>query len=169
VPERISLLLERFLGRELERDAGLERLRGNLAKFCLDRLKTSEPKREGRNVVVSNAALVEPNPLWRLGYLHAVQALHVNPGGRGHNVLAWSMRHDPDEQVRVEAKLAHEALRREHRLPPGMSPRRAFHAAIWWLRQAHLVALGHEPDQDGAQRTFRKEMRRARELDEQHR
>lgn len=169
VPERISLLLERFLGRELERDAGLERLRGNLARFCLDRLKTSESKREGGNGVVSNEALVEPDPLWRLGYLHAVQALHVNPGGRGHNVLAWSMRHDPDEQVRAEAKLAHEALRREHRLPPGMSPRRAVHAAVWWLRQAHLVALGHEPDQEGAQRTFRKEMRRARELDEQHR
>jgi hypothetical protein len=166
VPDHISRTLEFFLGRELERDPALEKLRGNLARFYLDRLKTREQKRSDDDAM-TNDALVEPDPLWRLGYLHAVRELHVNPGGRGHKLLAWCQHHDPDAHVREEAKVAHEALRRSHGLPDGVSPRRAIYAAFWWLRQTHVLALGYVPDQEGAQRTFSKEVRRARKLDEQ--
>jgi hypothetical protein len=164
VPDHIARTLELFLGRELERDPGLEQLRGDLARFFLDRLKTRE--KTDRQHVLTHEMFVEPEPTWRCGYLHALRELHVNPGGRGHEVLAWAMRHDPDEQVRAEAKSVHAVLRRGHKLPPGVSPRRAVHAAFWWLRQTHVLALGHAPDEAGAQRTFRKEVRRARELDE---
>jgi hypothetical protein len=165
VPDHLARALEFFLGRELERDPMLEELRGKIAQFCLDRLKTG--KKVAVDMAVTEDDLVEPDPIWRLGYLHAVRELHVNPGGRGHNVLAWSQRRDPSELVRDEAKLAHEALRRGHKLPPGVSPRRAVYAAMWWLKQAHVVALGDQPEKTGALRTYRKEARRARELDEQ--
>lgn len=162
VPERISTILDLRLGRELKHDPDLVKLRDNLARFCLERLKTREPTGAA---VVENAAFVEPIPVWRLAYVHAAGELHANPGGRGHKVLAWSHDHDPDAAVRDDAKVAMQTLRRADGLPANASPRRAIYAAIWWLRQAHVIALGAEPDQDGAQRTFRKEVRRAREID----
>lgn len=164
IPKWIANVLEFFLGRELDRDPDLQKIRSEFARFLLDRLKTS-----GRTSVdeITNESLVDPDPVWRLGYLHALQELHVNPGGRGHNLLAWSIRHDPDEQVQEEARRAHSALRRRAKLPGGTSPRRVFYAAFWWLRQAHLLSLGLEPDDAGAKRTHAKEVRRSRQLDQQ--
>lgn len=164
VPRELSTILELFLGRELERDRQLEELRASFARFCLDRLKTRDAKREKSSAAADE--LVEPEPVWRLGYIQAARCLASNPGGRGHLVLRWSAENDPDERVRAEAAKAHEALRHSRGLPDGISPRRAVHEACWWLRQAHLIAVGGTPDEQGAQRTFRKEVRRARELDE---
>lgn len=164
IPDHIARVLELHLGRELERDPALEQLRARLAQHCLDRLKTR--KRVPDDVLVTEDDLVEPDPLWRAGYVHAVHELHVNPGGRGHELLAWSMRRDPSDLVRGDAEAVHTALRRGHKLPPGVSPRRAVFAAIWWLKQAHVFSLQEEPDRAGALRTRRKEARRARELDE---
>lgn len=164
IPDHIARVLELYLGRELERDPALERLRAKLAQYCLDRLKTQ--KRVPDAVTVTEDDLVEPNPLWRVGYLHAIHELHANPGGRGHELLLWSMRRDPSDLVREEAGAVHKTVRRGHQLPPGVSPRRAVYAAIWWMKQAHVLSLGEHPDPAGAQRTHRKEARRARELDE---
>lgn len=51
------------------------------------------------------------------------------------------------------------ALRHQIGLDPNLSPRRPLLAAFWWLRQAHLLSLGVEIDQPGAQRTRNKELR----------
>lgn len=158
VPDHIARVLELLLGRELERDPELKELRRELAKFCLDRIKTREKVRPDHPI--ADEAFVEPNPTWRAAYVNAVKELHPNLGERGHHALTWSRDHDPDEDVRAAAKSAAEVVRHGHGLPRNTSARRAMFAAFWWLRQAHVVSLGGEVDAEGAQRTFRKEMRR---------
>jgi hypothetical protein len=163
VVDHIARVLELLLGRDLERDPELKELRREVAKFCIDRIKTREKARGDRPL--TNEVFVEPNPTWRGAYINAVRELHPNLGERGHHALAWSRDHDPDDDVRVAAKSAAEVVRHGHGLPKNTSPRRAMFAAFWWLRQAHVVSLGEEVDVKGAQRTFRKEMRRQADLE----
>lgn len=156
LPSKIAHILEEVLPRELERDADLHEFRRQFAQYCLDRLKTREKTKSS----ITADLLVEPEPSWRCGYIHAAQALHANLGERGYQVLRWSQDHDPDEEVREAAKSAYATARRGHGLPAEISPRSAVLLAFWWLRQAHVIALGETPDERGAQRTHRKEMRR---------
>jgi hypothetical protein len=157
----MSNILALLLGRELRHDEELHELRRNIGKFCIDRLKT----RDKRNPeALNNAAFVEPDPNWRAAYAHAYRALRPSLGERERDVLAWSQDHDPDESVREAAKLAHEVTRRGRGLPENTSPRHVVFAAFWWLRQAHVLALGESPDARGAQRTYRKEMRRQADM-----
>ena len=73
-----------------------KRLREEFAKFCLDRLKTKgKQKASSRDKQFSDKDFVEPRPLWRQGYVQALAALRVNPGGRAHRTLFWLSQNDP--------------------------------------------------------------------------
>ena len=151
---------------ELKRDRYLQGLREEFAKFCLGRLKTKAKKSAG----YTNADFTEPRPLWRQGYVQALAALRVNPGGRAHRTVFWLLNNDPDATVRSFAKKVHKRIRHLDRKKPnlddGTSPRRPLFEAFWWLRQAHLLTLGKEIDESGAMRTRRKELHRTREKDD---
>ena len=159
------------LQKELEGDPYLQGLREEFAKFCLDRLKTKK-KKEGssEDKRLTDADFIEPRPAWRHGYVQALAALGVNPGGRAHRTLFWLSDNDPDGIVRDSAKSAHKQIRHLDRKKPnldeGASPRRPLFEAFWWLRRAHLATLGIEIDQTGEMRTRRKELYRTREKDD---
>jgi hypothetical protein len=162
--DHIARALELLLGPAIEQDPQLKELRRELAKFCLERIKTRE-KVSKDAPPVGNDAFIEPNPVWRAAYINAVKELHPSLGERGHHAVTWSRDHDPDEDVKDAARSAAESIRHDRGLPKNTSPRRAMFAAFWWLRQAHVVSLGDEVDEEGAQRTFRKEMRRQADLE----
>ena len=157
---------------ELNRDPHLQGLREEFAKFCLERLKTKKNDTNKKNKVSNYADgdFVEPRPIWRQCYVQALTALRVNPGGRAHRTLFWLSKNDPDENVRVYAQRAHRQIRHLNRNKPnlerGASPRRPLFQAFWSLRQAHLLTLGKEIDQAGAQRTRQRELYRTREKDD---
>lgn len=157
---------------ELERDPHLQGLREEFAKFCLERLKTKKIDTQTKSNVSDYAdeGFVEPRRLWRQCYIQALTALRVNPGGRAHRTLFWLSKNDPDENVRELAQKAHRQIRhlsrRKSNLERGASSRRPLFEAFWWLRQAHLLALGKEIDQNGAMRTRRTELHRTREKDD---
>ena len=149
---------------EIKRDPKLQSLREEFAAFCLGRLKTKKPAAH------AGADFVEPRPYWRQCYVQALAALRVNPAGRAHRTVFWLLNNDPDETVRAYAKKAHKRIRHLDRKKPnlddGASPRRPLFEAFWWLRQAHLLALGEEIDDAGAMRTRRKELQRTREKED---
>ena len=151
---------------EIKRDPYLQELREEFATFCLGRLKTKVKKAAG----YTDADFTEPRPLWRQGYVQALAALRVNPGGRAHRTVFWLFKNDPDSTVRNLAKKVHRRIRHLDRKKPnlddGASPRRPLFEAFWWLRQAHLLTLGKEIDESGAMRTRRKELHRTREKDD---
>ena len=156
---------------ELDSDPYLQGLREEFAKFCLGCLKTKEKQRvSSKDKQFTDEDFTEPHPLWRQGYVQALAALHVNPGGRTHKTLFWLSQNDPDETVRKLAKRAHKRIRHLDRKKPnlddGASPRRPLFEAFWWFRQAHLLTLGVEIDQAGAMRTRRKELHRTRERED---
>jgi len=127
----------------------------------LARLKSKERTANGET------EFIEPNPMWRAGYAHALRELRANPGGRGHRALQWSFKNDPDEDVRAAAELAYQVVRKSHGVPLEQSPRRPLYAAFWWLRQAHVLSMSEIPDERGAQRTFNKEIRRSESASDQ--
>ena len=154
---------------ELKRDPHLQGLREEFAKFCLERLKTKKNDTNRRKNVsdYADGDFVEPRRIWRQCYVQAVTALRVNPGGRAHRTLFWLSKNDPDENVRTLAQRAHRQIRHLNRRKPnlerGASPRRPLFEAFWWLRQAHLLTLDIEIDQNGAMRTRRTELHRTQE------
>ncbi len=151
---------------EIRRDHYLQGLREEFATFCLGRLKTKAKKAAG----YTNSDFIEQRPTWRQGYVQALAALRVNPGGRAHRTMFWLLNNDPDATVRSFAKKAHKKIRhldrKKSNLDEGASPRRPLFEAFWWLRQAHLLTLGKEIDESGAMRTHRKELHRTREKDD---
>ena len=157
------------LRRKLNRDPHLQGLREEFAKFCLERLKTKKNDTNRRDKVsdYADGDFVEPRRPWRQCYVQAVTALRVNPGGRAHRTLFWLSKNDPDENVRTFAQSAHRQIRHLNRRKPnlerGASPRRPLFEAFWWLRQAHLLTLGKQIDQNGAMRTRRTELHRTQE------
>lgn len=149
-------------------DAELGELRGQLAAFCLrglaDRWTAEEraaAERDGRQR--TNDDMLERSPDWRYCLVRAAMALHVNPEGKTHRLLHAASRLDPDPEVRGVAHEAYEKMRRSKGLPKDVSPRRSIMTALWWVRQAHLLALGVEIDADGAQRTRVKELTRTKD------
>ena len=156
---------------ELDGDPYLQGLREEFAKFCLERLKTKgKQKASSGDKQFSDKDFVEPRPLWRQGYVQALAALRVNPGGRAHRTLFWLSQNDPNETTRALAQRAHKQIRHLDRKKPnldvGASPRRPLFEAFWWLRQAHLLTLGVKVDEAGAMRTRRRELHRTREKDD---
>lgn len=153
-------LIHGELQNEQAHDPLLEDFRTKFADFCLERLESREKSSAPRE-----ADMVEPDPHWRHCYVRAVRELRVNPAKRGHRTLHWSSQHDPSQDVRDAARVAYNEMSSHVKLEEGRSPRSAIFAAYWWLRQAHLLALGIEPDADGAQRTRIKELRRTKEAE----
>ncbi|NBU11793.1 MAG: hypothetical protein EBS84_22815, partial [Proteobacteria bacterium] len=136
--------------------------RTEFAEFCLGRIgqRKGAPKSDG---FAPTATLIEPNPIWRQCYLHATCALQANPEGKGQNVANWAMKHDPDAAVRNAAKKAYSHLRNMPATSGKVSPRRPHITAIWWLLQAHLLALGGQLDTEGIHLTLAAFMRRTTE------
>ena len=132
------------------------------AEFCLGRIgqRKGAPKSNGP---APTETLIEQNPIWRQCYLHATCALLANPEGKGQHVAYWAMKHDPDEAVRTAAKTAYSLLRNMPKTRGNVSPRRPHITAIWWLLQAHLLALGQSLDAEGIHLTLAAFMRRTTE------
>ena len=101
------------LRKELDLDPHLQGLREEFAKFCLERLKTKKNKEASSadKQSYTDEDFVEDRPAWRQGYVQAVTALRVNPGGRAHRTLYWLSQNDPAENVRDLAKRAHKRIR----------------------------------------------------------
>jgi len=161
IPYLAAEVQHAFLGLEQSQDPSLNGFLTNFADFCLERL-ASRQKNAGKPL--TNEEMVDPSPIWRCCWIRAVRELGVNPGGRGHRTLSWSSTNDPDTSVREAATVAYEEMRHitnENRTD--RSPRASSFAAIWWLRQAHLRALGIELEAHGAQRTRAKEIRRTKD------
>jgi hypothetical protein len=151
-------------------DEGLVKFRGELGEFLLERLvdrwgqaEREDAKRTGRRRTDDD--MVERSWKWRYCLVRAFSALGVNPGSRGHRTLHASSEMDPSRDVREAARDAYERVRRGVGLPPDVSPRRAVMTALWWYRQGHLLGLGIQPDDDGAQRTRQKELTRTKEME----
>lgn len=158
VPEYLLNLVHVQARWEQRTDPALQELRTELARFCLDRLRMRE-REEATASAKTNDEMVEPDPNWRMCYIRAVRELRANPDNRGHHVLHRSFQNDPDEDVRRAAKVAYGEMAKGSRLPEDMSPRRLIFAALWWLRQAHLMALDMPVDAQGARRTRQREVR----------
>ncbi len=163
-------LFHRYVNSEQASDPELIRLRGELASFCLERLadrwtksERDEAKRTHRDR--TNEDMLERSPEWRYCLIRAAGSLGVNPEGKGHRILKVAADLDPEPQVRDAANQSYQQLRRDVALPEGVSPRRAIMSALWWIRQAHLLGLGIQPDPDGAQRTRVKELARTKETE----
>ncbi len=146
-------------------DPDLESLRGEFARFCLDRLldrwnkaEREEAEKTGRQR--SDADMVEPSEYWRYCYARAVSSLAINPDGTGHRTLHRSSEIDPSPTVREASRDAYERIRRGTGLEADASPVRAVLSALWWIRQGHLLGLDIQPDPNGAQRTRKKELSR---------
>jgi hypothetical protein len=158
IPTSLVSMFHNRAAAEQQADDDLSAFRAAFAEYCLERLKTRKAR-----TTSDDLDFVEPSPIWRECFVRAIGELHVNPGGKGHRVLNWLSENDPDEDVRIAAKKVYVALRHGPSLPTRTSPRRAFIHAFWWISQAHLLALGVELDDDGAQRTREEEVRRTTE------
>jgi hypothetical protein len=168
LPEMMAVVIHSLSALEQARDADLEELRSHFATFCLERLVDSKQAKQelaARPRPRTDEDLVERVPAWRYCLIRAVADLRANPEGRGHRTLHWSSTNDPDPTVRAAAQQAYHTIRHVRGLPERVSPRRAVMSALWWLRQAHLLGLGIEPDHDLAQRTREKELTRVKEAE----
>ncbi|MCZ6692176.1 MAG: hypothetical protein O7H41_21545 [Planctomycetota bacterium] len=123
------------------------------AKYCLERMK---PRKDG--------LLAEVESVWRACFIHALSVLRENPRGAGHKLLLWIAHNDPEPEVKKVSRSVHKVIRRGH--PRTVSPRRAMMAAFWWMRQAHRQTLRGDVVPARAQRTYDKEARRMRSLEE---
>ena len=138
-------------GVEQAADPELREARSALARFLLDRLK---PRRD----LEATEDRLEPDARWRRCCIRAVRELAVNPDGRGHRTLHHAADGDPDEAVRASAREGYDEVRRSDGSTGDVSPRRRLVAALWWLRQAHRLALGLDVDAAGARRTRQREI-----------
>ncbi len=144
IPGELGYALHYVFADAEDSDPQLERLRIEFARYLLRRLKPGDR--------------FEPSVEWRIGYIHAVVALKVNPDGRGHRVLHHVQSEDPSPKVQVAARAAYPALR----ATPGLtgSPRRACLDAIWELFRAHMRALDANIEEADARRVKREMIRR---------
>lgn len=170
IPNSLLGLFQHHAAREQALDPDLVSLRGEMAAFFLERLrdrlsKSQRVERERAGGTRTNDDMVEPSPIWRMCLIRAAVSLGINPEGKGHRVLHAASRIDPDPDVRDSARQGYEQIRRQGGKPEAASPRRAVITAMWWVRQAHLLGLGVQPDRDRAQRTREKELRRTMELE----
>ncbi len=144
IPRELGYALHYVFADAEDSDPQLERLRSEFARYLLRRLKPGDK--------------FEPSVEWRVGHIHAVVALKVNPDGRGHRVLHHVQSEDPSPQVRDAARAAYPKLRACLGLTG--SPRRTCLDAIWELFRAHMCALGVRVDEVGALRVKREMIRR---------
>jgi len=159
IPERINTFTHAYARYASRKDPELKEFRQDFVQYCLDRLKTKEKKKAPPKA----EDMMEQSAAWRYACVRAIRELGIPPRDRGHAVLKWSAEFDPDESVRAAAKVAYDELQLPQAAaePGSKSSRRGIIAAYWWMRQAHLSALGLPIDKQGANRTFRLEVRRS--------
>lgn len=150
IPDGLAMSFQGYARHEQARDPELIALRESFARFCLHRLKTSK----------KTGLPAEPASAWRLGFIRASVVLQINPGGKGHHILNYAKKNDPDPDVREEARKAYTVLRHMPTLPAEVSPRRVVFLAFWHLRWAHLAALGLPIDANAARDAHQEELRR---------
>lgn len=103
----------------------------------------------------------EPDENWRYAYIRAIADLGADPKGEKHfhhQVLDKCAENDPSPMVREAAKRASEKLKTRTGWRSGSSKRILLNA-WWWIRQAHLLSLGVELDQQGALKRRETEIR----------
>lgn len=96
--------------------------------------------------------IVEPDENWRYAYVRAVTDLGADPSDTGHfhhQVLDKCAANDPSPRVRKAAEAAAASLKTRSGWKAGSSKRMLLHA-WWWIRQAHLISLGEEINQEAA-------------------
>lgn len=145
-----------------EEDPKLRGVREELALFCLSRLGQKKGEKCGDGLARAET-MVEPDPYWRACYMHAVDALRVNPDNKGHRTLYWSMKHDPEAEVREVAKELYPRVERKRDIADGSSPRRPLITAVWWMLQAHRLSLGLDVDDTAIHATLAAMVRRTTE------
>ncbi|TET33046.1 MAG: hypothetical protein E3J72_17855 [Planctomycetota bacterium] len=160
IPDRFAAFFHTFTAGFDKDDKRLIQFRMDFSAFLISRLKSRKKKNksESKNAHIDED-FIEQDPIWRFYIVRALRELKINPWGKGHNVLHWLSKSDPNNDVRNAAKTAYKEMRHKVSLPPGKSQRRAVLAAFLWLRRAHFESLGFETDERGAQRTLAKELR----------
>jgi hypothetical protein len=164
----------------IEADPRLAGCRSELAEFALERLKSRRPPlgerdpraRTDRECTTAKSPMestvgsetsspIEPDPRWRMAWIRVVEALGVNPKGRGHTVLYHAYSSDPDPEVRLLAKGVYAEVRQRTVPRADDSPRRALFGAYAALREAQFTTTsnGAPIDRDALQRTLAREVR----------
>ncbi len=133
-----------------------------ISTYFGSRLRTRKgiSKKEG----YENKDFIEPDPVWRLGYIESIRALKMNITGKLHHILYFERYNDPDIDVREIAKKAYKEIRHDNPLPSHMEKVLTIRRAFWFLRQAHFVSLlgNDQLDTRAAQRTYSKEVERCK-------
>jgi len=158
IPEWYSWIVQ-YIDADRSDDPDFKQAREDLAWYLLGRLKDC-PDSEKPADQAGARLPVEPNPAWRATICMAVEALRVNPKGRGDHILYKAMQEDPDPGVREAAARAYKSVRYFDGGTAGVSARVLFMKAFFYLRQGHLIALGQHIDPNGAKSTRDKEYRR---------
>jgi hypothetical protein len=137
-----------------------EDIRKWFAEYCISRLQLRKNEKTDKDVY-RNEQIVEPSPIWREAYLHAVSELGTDLDGRIHKLAHFIRKCDPDSDVRDTASKCYKASRRKHiKSQDHDEIVRSLIAAYWWLLMAHIKALGIEPDHEGALQSRRRQLRR---------
>ena len=137
-----------------------------LTSFCLElaefflsrlRLRKSERHTEGK---YESGQIVESSPIWRQGYLKALQELGFDLSGKVHKTLNFIKKSDPDEGVRAIAGECYSSVRRNSKSNhTAQELRRGIIAAEWWLLISQRLELKEEVDFEGARNTRRRLLR----------
>jgi hypothetical protein len=101
----------------------------------------------------------EPDPRWRVAYIHALVDLRANPGGKTHRLLLAVSQNDVSDKVRAAARDGLNKLQNQRHSFADVSPKRAFLNAWWWLRKCHLESLDIDVDEKEAYITRLREVR----------
>jgi hypothetical protein len=119
-------------------------LRAAMTHDLLEKLKPAKDQ--------AKRTIVEPDENWRYAYVRAVTDLGADPSDTGHfhhQVLDKCAVNDPSPRVRKAAEAAAASLKTRSGWKAGSSKRMLLHA-WWWIRQAHLISLGEEINQEAA-------------------
>lgn len=126
-----------------------------LAKFFLSRLclRKGEKAIDGK---YDASQVIESSPIWRQGYLKALEELGFDLNGKVHKTLHFIEQSDPDEDVRATASESYRSIRRDSKKNYSLEDlKRGIIAAEWWLLICQHRELGSDIDYEGARRTRR--------------
>jgi len=134
----------------------LKELRYNMANDFAEYLKPAKNKRQAekytekeQGFVGFNLSYTEPNPYWRYAYVRALGDLGIKTDKRGHyfqKILENVLVNDPSEDVRKAAKKVMEELNSIRKGYSGNNHKKCLFEAFWWLKCAHILSFGVQPD-----------------------
>ncbi len=117
----------------------------SVAKYSLSRIKAkkgSNWKPDKSQSYYADSLCMEENPIWRRAHVKVLGELGYDLDGSVHGPLKFVRDHDPDEQVRKEAKRSLKAIKRE--ITKNLDDRKSLIASFFWLRWAQRESLGKE-------------------------